>query len=192
MAGNKKTRAVFFDRDGTIIRQVELLHTVKEIRLLPRAASALRALRRLGYLLILVTNQPVIARGIITEKGVDEMHDALQRRLAKRDAAFNAIYVCPHHPEATLLKYRMRCDCRKPEIGLIKKAAKEWRIDISRSFMVGDSTRDTLAGNRAKLTTILVQTGHGGKDIWQFKGKPDYIAHNLTDAARYIKIHGAP
>lgn len=186
-----KHKAIFLDRDGTVIRQVELLHRREDMRLLPHAAEALHAFRELGFLLILVTNQPVVARGIISEAGVEALHGELQRRLARHGAAFDAIYICPHHPNATLPQFRVTCDCRKPEPGLIRRAVKEWDIDLKRSFLIGDSTRDTLAGNRAKLATILVQTGHKGKDVWQFEGKPDFVARNLLEAVRSIKAHGA-
>ena len=185
----KSRRAVFLDRDGTIIRQVNLLHRRADLRLLPGAAAAIHALNEMGYLVVVVTNQPVVARGLATEKIIDAVHAVLQQRLQEHGARLDAIYVCPHHPDAQIKKYRVKCRCRKPEVGLITKAAREHHIGLSKSFMVGDSTRDTLAGNRAKLATILVQTGEGGKDVWQFAGKPDYVARNLADAVRYIKTH---
>ncbi|MDO8536898.1 MAG: HAD family hydrolase [bacterium] len=181
------SKAVFLDRDGTIIRQVELLHKASEVKLLPSAARAIKALNKLGFLVIIVTNQPVVARGIIGEKEVDEIHALLVGRLAKSGAKVDAIYFCPHHPEATLKKYRLRCKCRKPEIGMILSAAKKYGINLKISFMVGDSTRDTQAGNNAKLKTILVKTGHGGKDKWQFKARPDFVVNNLSGAVRIIK-----
>jgi mannose-1-phosphate guanylyltransferase / phosphomannomutase len=189
MAGALK-RAVFLDRDGTIIKQIELLHKVSDVKLLPQAARAIRDLNHLGYLTVIVTNQPVIARGISTPKEVDKIHAVLIGRLKRGGAKIDAVYFCPHHPEATLKKYRMRCKCRKPEIGMILSAAKKYGIDLKKSFMVGDSTRDTQAGNRAKLKTILVKTGHGGKDVWQFKSKPDFVVKNLSGAVKIIKKFG--
>ncbi|MSU55795.1 MAG: HAD family hydrolase [Candidatus Taylorbacteria bacterium] len=182
-------KAVFLDRDGTLIRFVDLLHNVKDLRLLPRTGEALAKLRQLGYLLVLVTNQPVIARGMATEEMIADIHTVLQERLRPYGAELDALYVCPHHPNANVERYRVKCDCRKPEIGLILQAARDHSIDLSKSFMIGDSTRDTLAGNRAKLTTILVQTGEAGKDVWQFPGKPDHVATDLPSAVRYIKKH---
>ncbi|OGZ00136.1 MAG: hypothetical protein A2945_00390 [Candidatus Liptonbacteria bacterium RIFCSPLOWO2_01_FULL_52_25] len=185
----KKTArsAVFLDRDGTIIRQVELLHKVSEVKLLPGVAQAIREFNRLGYVTVIVTNQPVVARGISTPKEVDAIHAFLMGRLKKGGAKIDAVYFCPHHPEATLKKYRMKCKCRKPEIGMILQAAKKHGIDLKKSFMVGDSTRDTQAGNRAKLKTILVKTGKGGKDVWQFEAKPDFVVKDLNAAVRVIK-----
>ncbi len=179
--------AVFLDRDGTIIKQVELLHRATDVKLLPGAAKAVKAMNKLGYLTVIVTNQPVVARGISTPKEVDQIHALLIGRLGKSGAKIDAVYYCPHHSEATLKKYRLRCKCRKPEIGMILDAAKKYGIDLKKSFMVGDSTRDTQAGNRAKLRTILVKTGHGGKDVWQFKSKPDFVVKNLSEAIRIIK-----
>lgn len=179
--------AVFLDRDGTIIRQVELLHKISEVKLLPAAARAMRALNKLGYLVIVVTNQPVVARGIITLKEVDKIHAFLVAKFKESGAKIDAVYFCPHHPEATLKKYRIRCRCRKPNIGMIVKAAKKLGINLKKSFMVGDSTRDVLAGNRAKLRTILVKTGYSGKDPWQFKSKPDFVVKNLDGAVKVIR-----
>lgn len=185
---NKKSKkAVFLDRDGTIIRQVELLHKISEVKLFPGAAKAVRELNRLGYLTIIVTNQPVVARGISTPKEVDHVHAVLMGRLRRGGAKIDAVYFCPHHPEATLKKYRMKCKCRKPEIGMILAAAKKHGINLKKSFMVGDSTRDTQAGNRAKLKTILVKTGKGGEDVWQFASKPDFVVKNLSEAVKVIK-----
>ncbi len=184
---NLKQSAVFLDRDGTIIRQVELLHKPSEVKLLPGAARAIQAFNKLGYLTVIVTNQPVIARGIIGSKEVDEIHALLINRLGRCGAKIDAVYFCPHHPKANVKKYRMACKCRKPEIGMILQAAKKYNIDLKKSFMVGDSTRDVLTGNRAKLKTILVKTGHGGKDVWQFENKPDFVVRNLGEAAKIVK-----
>ncbi|MEK9180426.1 MAG: HAD family hydrolase [Patescibacteria group bacterium] len=185
--GKRKVKAVFFDRDGTIIRQVELLHKVRDVRLFPRAAKAIKEINKLGYLAIVVTNQPVVARGIIGPKEVDEIHAVLLGRLKRSGAKIDAVYFCPHHPEATLKKYRLKCRCRKPEIGMLIQAAKKYGIDLKKSFMVGDSTRDIQAGNRAKMKTILVKTGHGGKDVWQFQSKPDFVVSDIMKAAQVIR-----
>lgn len=179
-------KAVFIDRDGTIIEQVALLHKAEDVVLLPGAKEALRELHDMDYFVVLATNQPVVARGVASEEDMNRVHEELQRQLG---GLLDAIYACPHHPDADDPRYRKICDCRKPEIGMITKAAQEHDIDLAKSFMVGDTTRDTLAGNRAKLITILVETGEGGKDVWQFDGKPDFVAKNLADAVTYIRTH---
>jgi mannose-1-phosphate guanylyltransferase / phosphomannomutase len=185
-----KRPAIFLDRDGTIIRHVDFLHKASEVVLLPGAAKAIETMNKLGYLTVIVTNQPVVARGMITPEGVDEIHAVLIDRLGKKNAMIDAVYFCPHHPKANVRKYKIICKCRKPNIGMIMDATKKLNIDLKKSWMIGDSTRDTLVGNNAKLKTILVQTGHGGKDVWQFNGKPDYVAENLLEAVQIIKKTG--
>lgn len=179
--------AVFLDRDGTIIHQVELLHKPSQIRVFPAAAAAIKTFNKLGYLVIIVTNQPVVARGMIGPKEVDRIHDVLSERLKRRGAKIDDIYYCPHHPKANMKKYRMICDCRKPSPGMMLRAAKEHGIDLKKSFLIGDSTQDVLAGNRAKVRMILVRTGYGGKDPWQYEGKPDIVVRDLAAAAIRIK-----
>lgn len=175
--------AAFLDRDGTIIRQVELMHEVSQLRLLPGAATAIRILNQKGFLVVVVTNQPVVARGVASERDIHLVHEELNRRLRARGAHIDAFYFCPHHPNATLEQYRTACSCRKPEPGMILRAAEEHGIDLSRSVMMGDTTQDILAGNRAGVRTILVRTGHGGRDPWQYQCAPDWTVNNLLKAA---------
>jgi D-glycero-D-manno-heptose 1,7-bisphosphate phosphatase len=183
----EKRKAVFLDRDGTIIEQVELLHVESEIKVLPGAAQAIREMNEMGYLVIMVSNQPVVARGIVEPEEVDCLNGILMDRLAKEDARIDAGYFCPHHPKANLEIYRMTCVCRKPDPGMMIEAAKDYNVDLSKSFLVGDSTQDTLAGNRAGVKVILVETGYGGKDPWQHEGKPYLTAKDLLGAAQVIK-----
>lgn len=175
--------AAFLDRDGTIIRQVELMHDVSQIRLLPGAAAAIRRLNRKSILVVVVTNQPVVARGVASEQEVELVHEELNRRLQAQGAHIDAFYFCPHHPNATLEQYRTACKCRKPEPGMILRAAEEHGVDLSRSVMIGDTTQDIVAGNRAGVRTILVRTGHGGRDPWQYQCSVDWTAKNLLEAA---------
>ena len=174
--------AVFLDRDGTVIRQVELMHQVKDMSVLPGVSKALKLLNDRGIPVILVTNQPVVARGISSEEEVSIVHEELKRRLKRKGARIDAIYFCPHHPNATMARYRERCSCRKPEPGMILLAAKEHGIDLKYSVMIGDTTQDIEAGHRAGVRTILVQTGHGGRDPWQYRSAPDWEAPNLLQA----------
>ncbi len=181
-------KAVFLDRDGVINREVDVLRSIKQLKLLPAAAKAVRKINKIGFLAVILTNQPVIARGWLTEKEMDKIHEVLIKRLDKKSAKIDAIYYCPHHPNANLKKYRLKCSCRKPNTGLIKKAAKELKIDIKKSFMVGDRTADILAGKRAGLKTILVKTGYAGKD-GKYKVRPDFTAKNISGAVEIIKKH---
>jgi D,D-heptose 1,7-bisphosphate phosphatase len=179
-------KAVFLDRDGIINREVDVLRSKKQLRLLPKVAEALQELHRLGFLTIIITNQAVVARGWQTEKDVEEIHNLIQARLSKKGAQISAFYYCPHHPEANLVKYRKRCRCRKPNTGLIRRAMKDFNINAKKSFMIGDRTGDILAGRRANLKTILVKSGYGGAD-GQYKVKPDFIAASLREAVKIIK-----
>jgi len=175
--------AAFLDRDGTIVRQVELMHGVSQLRLLPGAAAAIRHFNEKDLLVVVVTNQPVVARGVASEQEIELVHEELNRRLQARGAHIDAFYFCPHHPKATLDQYRTTCSCRKPEPGMILRAAQERGVDLSRSVMIGDTTQDIVAGNRAGVRTILVRTGHGGRDPWQYPCSPDWTARNLLEAA---------
>ncbi len=182
------TKAVFLDRDGTINREVDNLRTVSELKILAGASRAIATLNKLGFLVIMITNQPVVGRGWITEKELDAIHAVLIKRLAEKGAVIDAIYYCPHHPKANLRKYRLQCRCRKPNAGMIKSAVKKYKIDLKKSFVIGDSTRDILAGKRAKMKTILVETGYAGND-GSFAVKPDFAAKNLQEAVDIIRKH---
>lgn len=182
--------AAFLDRDGTVIREVDNLESLRQLRLLPGAASAIHSLNRLGFLVILVTNQPVVARGWITQLELEAIHEELRRRLATKDARIDAIYYCPHHPNANLKRYRKSCVCRKPNIGLFRKAAKDFGISMNRSFSIGDRTVDIEAGKRAGLQTILVHTGYKGRD-GKYPASPDFKVKNLSQAAALIKRYAS-
>jgi len=182
----KLHRAVFLDRDGTINREVGNLRSVGQLRILPGVAHAIKELNKLGFLVIVATNQPVVARGWVTEKEIDAIHAVLVSRLGRRGAKIDAIYYCPHHPEANLKKYRLQCRCRKPNIGMIIRATKGLDVDLRRSFMAGDSTRDILTGKKAGLKTILIRTGYAGKD-GKYAVRADFTAKNLSQAVKIIK-----
>lgn len=174
--------AAFLDRDGTIIKQVELLHNSKQMRLLPGAAEAIRMLNRNGVKVIVVTNQPVVARGISTLSDVEGMHELLNRRLQRNHAHVDAFYFCPHHTNATIEEFRFACNCRKPSPGMILLATAEHGLNLRQSVMIGDTTQDMLTGRRAGVRTILVKTGHGGKDPWQYECSADHEAPDLRAA----------
>ncbi len=175
--------AVFLDRDGTILHQVELLNSPLQVRLLPGAAAAIRLFNEANLPVAVVTNQPVVARGISTPEDVVKIHSYINERLHRYGAHIDAFYFCPHHPNATVEEYRRVCECRKPSPGMIIQAALEHHLDLSRSVMIGDTTQDVLAGIRAGVATILVNTGHGGHDPWQYTCKADFKASNLKSAA---------
>jgi D-glycero-D-manno-heptose 1,7-bisphosphate phosphatase len=152
--------AVFLDRDGVLIQDVHLLARPEQIVVLPGVVAALRNLSAAGFHLFVVSNQPVVARGLATEADVESVHKELQRRLtADGGPVLQRFYFCPHHPNATLPQYRVACECRKPRPGMLLQAAREHGVDLRASFAVGDRMTDIIAGARAGCRTILVQTG---------------------------------
>lgn len=162
-----KQKAVFLDRDGTLNTYVGFLRSPQELTLLPGTAEAIRKINDSGYLAILVTNQPVIARGEVTEEGLRQIHNKLETLLGLEGAFLDAIYYCPHHPhkgyagEVAALKFD--CNCRKPKPGMLLQAAKDYNIDLSESFMAGDSEADIRAGLAAGCRTVLLGSGDYGQ-----------------------------
>lgn len=186
-------RAVFLDRDGVIIEDVDLLVKVAGIRILTGVSEALLMLRHHGFHLIVISNQTVVARGLASEAEVAQINDAINQQLIKTSGAgVDQFYFCPHHPNATVQSYRINCDCRKPKPGLILRAAKEHKIDLAASFVIGDRITDIIAGARAGCRTILVQTGqHLSPPIETAEPidqsiQPDRVCANLKEAADWI------
>jgi len=175
-----KRPVVFLDRDGTIINFKEEVRTPSQIHLLRGTGVALRSLSERGFVLVLVTNQPIIEKKVITSAQLKKIHEHLRRVLKKQGAVLDAAYTCPH-------QYGTNCTCRKPEIGLIKQAQKDLSIDMKKSWFIGDTSRDMETGRRAKLKTILVKTGKAGKDVPSFKAKGNYTATSIVEAARIVK-----
>lgn len=158
-----KQRAMFLDRDGTINKYVGLVRNPEQLELIEGAAEAIRRINKSGYLAIVVTNQPVIARGDCTWETLAEIHNRLETLLGKEGAYVDAIYVCPHHPdkgfEGERPEYKRECDCRKPKPGLLLRAARDFNIDLSQSYMIGDSERDDGAGIAASVKeSIIIET----------------------------------
>src|SRR3989338_5767867 len=145
-------RAVFLDRDGTITETDGYFSKIGELKIVSGLAGAIKKLNK-KFLVVLITNQPIVARGLCTEEDVRKLHDEIIADLAKQGARIDAVYFCPHHPEQHhdvpehAKKYRVRCECRKPAAGMIHQAAKDMDIDIASSFFVGDSTRDMKAAH---------------------------------------------
>ncbi len=176
-------RAVFLDRDGTIVRGAEYLRTPEELELLPNAARAIKRFNEGGYLTVIVTNQSGIARGFFTEERLAEVHNRLLDMLSKEGARIDAIYYCPHLAEGTVEAYSIDCQCRKPRAGMLKRAAGEHDIDLSTSIMIGDTPADVMAGKAAGCRTVLVQTHGNGFDMPE---DPDYTAKDLMDAVALL------
>jgi D,D-heptose 1,7-bisphosphate phosphatase len=150
---HNKQRAIFLDRDGTINKYVGFLRNIDDFELIDGAAEAIKQINQSGYLAIVVTNQPVIARGEVSWDELNEIHRKMATLLGKEGAYLDGIYICPHHPdkgfEGERPEYKIDCDCRKPKPGLLLKAAKDFNIDLSQSYMIGDSDRDVEAGQNA-------------------------------------------
>jgi D-glycero-D-manno-heptose 1,7-bisphosphate phosphatase len=153
-------KAVFLDRDGVLIHDVHLLTQCDQVELYPFAPQVLNDLHTAGYIVVVVTNQTVVARGLASEQEVEQVHAWIQELLQKTDGAqVDRFYFCPHHPNASLPAYRVECSCRKPSPGMIHRAACDLGIDLESSWMVGDRISDIIAGSRAGCRTILVETG---------------------------------
>ena len=179
-----KGAAVFLDRDGTLIREVNYLTAPEQIEILPTVAPALRSLRRHGFKLVMVTNQSVVARGALSEGGLQKIHAEIVGRLAQDDAVLDAIYYCPHHPTEGLGDYRIVCDCRKPKPGMIRRAAEELEINPALSYVVGDQLSDIELAGAVGATGILVGRDEAAKD-GAFQLKVPVLA-NLAGAADWI------
>lgn len=152
-------RAVFLDRDGTLVEPSHYPSRPEQLRVYDGIGAALRTLRELGFLLVVVTNQSGIARGYFDEPQLETMHEHLRGLLRHDGVELDAIYHCPHHPDGVVKGLATRCDCRKPEPGMLTRAAAELDIDLARSWLVGDILDDVEAGNRCGCTTILVNLG---------------------------------
>lgn len=157
----KKQKAIFLDRDGTLNRYKGFLRDIDDFELLPDVSKAIKLINESGYLAIVVTNQPVIARGEVTEEQLNTIHAKMETLLGAQGAYIDAIYVCPHHPhkgfEGEIEELKIDCNCRKPKPGLLIKAAKDYNIDLSQSWMIGDNESDEQAGINAGCRTVLMQ-----------------------------------
>ena len=155
-----KQKAIFLDRDGTINKYVGFLTKPEQFELLPGVAEAIKMINKSGYLTIVITNQPVIARGDCTWEELQQIHDKMETELGKEGAFLDAIYICPHHKdkgfEGERPEYKFDCECRKPKPGLLLQAAKDFNIDLSQSIMIGDSENDRLAGERAGCKSSFI------------------------------------
>jgi len=177
-------KAVFLDRDGVIIEEKEWLTKPEQVKVIANAGKAIAKLNK-SFLVIIISNQPVVGRGMCTEEDVKKTNDVMLKEIAKDNAKIDAIYNCFHHPIHGIGDYKVECECRKPKPGMILKAAKEFNIDLKSSFTVGDKTGDIKSGYLAGTKTILVQTGYGGKEGFN-DAVPDYTAKDLYDAAEII------
>ena len=182
-------KAIFLDRDGTINKLNGFISNPIDFELLDGVTNAIRSINKSGYLAIVITNQPVIARGECTVEGLDEIHKKMETLLGLKGAFLDAIYYCPHHPDkgfkGEVAELKMNCDCRKPKTGMIDRAVKRFNIDLDDSWFVGDSTMDVQTGINAGIKNILLYTGEGGKD-GKYEAKADYEADSLLEAVNLV------
>lgn len=182
--------AVFIDRDGTLTEEVGYVNHPKRLRLLPRSAEAIRRLNRARLKAVMVTNQTGVARGYFSEEILQAVNESLVGQLKAEGAYLDGLYVCKHHPTIGEPPYRAVCDCRKPKPGLLRRAAADLGLDLSRSWTVGDKISDILAGQRAGTGSILVLTGYGLGE-WEYRRslwrtQPDHVAEDLLAAVEWI------
>lgn len=187
-------RAVFFDRDGTLNTYRGLLTDPEQIEVPESAAAGVRAANRAGRLAIVVTNQPVVARNLVSEERLAEIHHRLETLLGRHGAYLDAIYYCPHHPDAGYPEenpaLKIACACRKPGTALVDRAVAEFGIDRSRSYLVGDSTVDIVTGLAAGVRTVLLGTGLAGSDGKYPDAVPDLRAADVREAVRLLLADG--
>ncbi len=177
-----KQKAIFIDRDGTINKYVGFLRNIDDFELLPGVADAIKTINASGYLAIVVTNQPVIARGEVTYKQLQEIHNKMETLLGSEGAYLDAIYFCPHHPhkgyDGEVPELKIECDCRKPKPGMLLKAVEDYNIDLSQSWMVGDGENDVKAGKAAGCRTALI-----GSELFE----QNVTVQSLQEFVSYIK-----
>ena len=182
--------AIFMDRDGTVSDEVGYVNHIDRYRLLPRSAAAIRRINEAGYLSFVVTNQAGVARGLFDEALILKVHETLKRWLGESGARLDGIYYCPHHPKEGQPPWRLDCDCRKPKPGLLLRAAREHDVDLSASYMIGDTVLDIEVARNVGATGVLVLTGYGKGDLSfrmaQRGLQPAFIAADLLDAVDWI------
>jgi len=192
LGASKGHPAVFMDRDGTICEEVGYLDSIKQMRLIPRSAAAIKLLNNHGFKAVIVTNQSGVARGYFPESRLEDLHAELAKKLRQDGAFVDAIYYCPHHPTEGIPPYLQDCNCRKPAPGLLLKAAADLNIHLPSSYMVGDHLSDIECGQRVGAETILLLTGHGWDSLGKLESNlhpPTHIAADLYEAVQWVIEH---
>lgn len=184
-----KQKCIFLDRDGTINCHVGFLRQPEQLNLEINVAKAIQKINESEYLAVVVSNQPVIARGECSFETMEKIHNRLETLLGKEGAYLDDIYYCPHHTdkgfEGEIPELKYDCNCRKPKIGMLEKAAGEHNIDLSQSWIIGDTTVDIMTGKNAKMRTALILTGEAGKDK-KFDVTPDIVGNDLLNCLQQI------
>jgi len=186
-----RQKAIFLDRDGVINKEVDNLSDINKFELIDGVASAIKLINKSEYICIVVTNQPVIAKGFVTENQLNEIHKKMDTLLGEEGAYFNDLYYCPHHPESgfdgEVKELKIDCDCRKPNNAMLLEASKKYNIDLSQSWMIGDRYTDIQAGKISTCKTVLLKMGYAGKDKDGFpKLEADFIFDTLNISIDFI------
>ncbi|MDD3363441.1 MAG: HAD-IIIA family hydrolase [Syntrophomonas sp.] len=186
-------KAIFLDRDGTINKYKGLISKTEDLEIIPQVFQALKHINDSSYLSIIITNQPVVARNLCSIEELETIHNRMESILGDRDVYVDDILYCPHHPDCGYpdenAEFKIECNCRKPKTGLIEQAAAQYNIDLSKSYIIGDSTVDVKTGAAAGLKSILLATGQGGTD-GKFNIEPHFRADNLLQAVQIILSRG--
>jgi D-glycero-D-manno-heptose 1,7-bisphosphate phosphatase len=187
-----KNRAIFLDRDGTLNRDVGYPSDFRQIHLYPFSFGAVRAIRRLGFLPVVVTNQSGIGRGLIPEPALRDIHRRLAALMKKNRAGLAGIYYCPHYVAPADPRYSRDCACRKPKPGMGRRAAADLNLDLRSSYMIGDKVEDILFGRAIGAVPVLVLTGYGRKSRAAFQARragpgPAHVTRDLGTAVRWIE-----
>jgi len=181
-------KAVFLDRDDTLVDDPGYISDPSQVKLLPGVAGSLIDLKNMGYKLIVVSNQSGVARGIITEDVLEKIHAKLKGLLSRNGAYIDGLYYCPYHPEASIPKYRKNSDMRKPNPGMLLKAAEDMDLDLGNSWMIGDKYDDVTAGRRAGCMTVLINSSIKPAVKAKEDPEPDHKAVNIVEAVNIIKM----
>jgi histidinol-phosphate phosphatase family protein len=186
---NTPQPAVFLDRDGTLNKEVDGVTSPEKLQLIPGVAEAVHHLNHHGFRVIIVSNQPIVAKGFCTESDIQAVHNKLETLLGREHAFVDRIYYCPHHPDKGFAgerpELKLECLCRKPHPGMIQEAARDLNIDPEASWLIGDTTRDVQTAKNAGLKSILVRTGYAGQD-GKYPAQPDFTFDTLNQAVEFI------
>lgn len=172
--------AVFLDRDGVLTKEKSYIADIADLEIFSYTKQCIQDIKQKGYWTIVITNQSAVAKGILSEEMLCQMNDYLQQ-----ETGVDAIYYCPHHPNAKVAQYQKQCDCRKPGTGMFQQAMQEFLIDKERSYMIGDRATDILAGEKMGLTTVLLESGYGTEQL-EFDVKPDYVLEDLCKVCELL------
>ncbi|HVA63782.1 MAG TPA: HAD family hydrolase [Terriglobales bacterium] len=180
--------AIFFDRDGTLNQEVGYAGRPEDFHIYPYAAEAVRRVNQQGWAAVVVTNQAGVARGYFPETAVGELHRLLAAHLASAGAHLDGVYYCPHHPEGTVAGYAAACDCRKPQPGMLRRAAQDLDLDLAASWVIGDRGHDVALAHAVGARAVLVRTGFGERELAKGEGgaRPEAVADDALAAIRWI------